>query len=482
MEKNLRWSIFVQCDGQAVRQLVEYGNREPQAVVRLKSKAQFRQLCQNDKTIERCYQRFVSAYEKLDSEFEILHDQFGGYRLVYVGTSPLKAKIVLKTSPVGYLCLFEKIISDLSVVSKVSTGEEFLMLGPVRFINSDCAPNCEYDFTSSDRIVRLRTLKNLSPGTEITVKYGPDFFEKCECMCATCSKENIRNVSAAVAALDGPNLRSRKVPSFYPKVTLLERSLGESSSTASEDSGQVTPKSNNLVADVTRTQEENIEYERLPEVEVAAVHGSSDNSRNIGSSLSSRKRKCLTRVRPKAMFQGFLELVDESSLSSTSDYVDDIESVPYISCPQSVPSECSSPATLIDESFPNSQPPSLHLTELFSDVAPLDFVDTEVGKLDIEVVRPMSRPLYPGSTVGETNANALIEGYCSRFNLTDLAAKGLFSLLRKLLPAGTDLASAHKYIANLKSDYSNEILKKEVSNEGVYSVLRCENQSSKASG
>ena len=64
----------------------------------------------------------------------------------------------------------------------------------------------------------------------------------------------------------------------------------------------------------------------------------------------------------------------------------------------------------------------------------------------------MSKPPYPGSTVGETNANALIEGYCSRFGLTDLAAKGLFSLLIKLLAAGTDLAPAHSYIASLNTN------------------------------
>ncbi len=38
MDKNLRWSVFSQCDGQAVRELSQYGNREPQTVVRLKAK------------------------------------------------------------------------------------------------------------------------------------------------------------------------------------------------------------------------------------------------------------------------------------------------------------------------------------------------------------------------------------------------------------------------------------------------------------
>ncbi len=57
--------------------------------------------------------------------FEVLHVKFGGYRIVYVGKSPLKPKTVLKICPVGFLCLFEKNVSGLSVISKVSTGEEF---------------------------------------------------------------------------------------------------------------------------------------------------------------------------------------------------------------------------------------------------------------------------------------------------------------------------------------------------------------------
>ena len=44
------------------------------------------------------------------------------------------------------------------------------MLGPIRFINSDCEPNCEYDFSSLDKtLVRLRTLKKLETNDEVLV-------------------------------------------------------------------------------------------------------------------------------------------------------------------------------------------------------------------------------------------------------------------------------------------------------------------------
>ena len=44
------------------------------------------------------------------------------------------------------------------------------MLDPIRFINSDCEPNCEYDFSSLDKtLVRLRTLKKLKTNDEVLV-------------------------------------------------------------------------------------------------------------------------------------------------------------------------------------------------------------------------------------------------------------------------------------------------------------------------
>ena len=61
-----------------------------------------------------------------------------------------------------------------------------LLLGPVRFVNSDCEPNCEYDFTSDNDIVRIKTRRKLKPGEEVTVKYSNDFFDINSCLCKTC--------------------------------------------------------------------------------------------------------------------------------------------------------------------------------------------------------------------------------------------------------------------------------------------------------
>ena len=72
------------------------------------------------------------------------------------------------------------------MITRKSSSREYLLLGPVRFINSDCDPNCEYEFTSDDDIVRIRTLKKIKPGDEVTVKYGDEFFAANTCQCRTC--------------------------------------------------------------------------------------------------------------------------------------------------------------------------------------------------------------------------------------------------------------------------------------------------------
>ena len=74
------------------------------------------------------------------------------------------------------------------MITKTSdSSQSYLKLGPVRFVNSDCEPNCDYDFSCQDTtIVRLRTLKTIHENMEINVMYGPEFFDEDECCCLTC--------------------------------------------------------------------------------------------------------------------------------------------------------------------------------------------------------------------------------------------------------------------------------------------------------
>ena len=72
--------------------------------------------------------------------------------------------------PVGVLRESDFKITDFPVIIRSSSKKENLMSGPTRFVNSDCHPNCDYDFTSDADIVRIRALRTTRSGDEITVK------------------------------------------------------------------------------------------------------------------------------------------------------------------------------------------------------------------------------------------------------------------------------------------------------------------------
>ena len=99
----------------------------------------------------------------------------------------VSAKTVFKRNPLGFVReIPEGVVTDLSIMSSERTGKQFILLGPVWFVNSDCDPNAEYDFSSEDGIVQLRVKRRIKPGDEIFVKYGPHFFEFNACLCRTC--------------------------------------------------------------------------------------------------------------------------------------------------------------------------------------------------------------------------------------------------------------------------------------------------------
>ena len=77
---------------------------------------------------------------------------------------------------IGTLATIPDDLTTLSVVRKNTTGETVLMLGPMRFINSDCEPKCEDDFSSTSGVVKLRVKRPLRKNDEVTVKYREDFF------------------------------------------------------------------------------------------------------------------------------------------------------------------------------------------------------------------------------------------------------------------------------------------------------------------
>ncbi|KAJ7668609.1 hypothetical protein DFH06DRAFT_1126085 [Mycena polygramma] len=73
-------------------------------------------------------------------------------------------------------------------------GSSRVLFGPIRFVNHSCDANtvlrlCSQfeQFESRTRAVMIRTLRDIACGEEVTVNYGPDYWEEGQkCRCGTC--------------------------------------------------------------------------------------------------------------------------------------------------------------------------------------------------------------------------------------------------------------------------------------------------------
>ena len=163
----------------AVEKFVQTSDRLAMRTVEPLSEANLLKKLKRDKKWKETFEIVCNAYKSTVSS--IL------YRLIYTGKNVIKASCVLRRNLVGFIReVPEGVATNLSLMSSERTGKQLLLLGPMRFVNSDCSPNCEYDFSSELNIVQLRVKKRLNPGDEVFVKYGPDFFETNACLCRTC--------------------------------------------------------------------------------------------------------------------------------------------------------------------------------------------------------------------------------------------------------------------------------------------------------
>ncbi|CUS13741.1 unnamed protein product [Tuber aestivum] len=82
---------------------------------------------------------------------------------------------------------YSRVQSDFSIIYSSRVGAMSLLLGPARFINHDCEPNCKFT-TAGKEHVNLYVERDIKAGEEITVKYADDYFGEGnrECLCRTC--------------------------------------------------------------------------------------------------------------------------------------------------------------------------------------------------------------------------------------------------------------------------------------------------------
>ncbi|KAG0372465.1 Histone-lysine N-methyltransferase set9 [Mortierella sp. AD032] len=78
--------------------------------------------------------------------------------------------------------------SDFSVI-KTSRRGTCLFLGPARFVNHDCDPNCSF-MSAGASAIYFKVQKPISINDEITTHYGDNYFgvDNQECLCATCDR------------------------------------------------------------------------------------------------------------------------------------------------------------------------------------------------------------------------------------------------------------------------------------------------------
>ncbi|KAF3195724.1 Histone-lysine N-methyltransferase set9 [Orbilia oligospora] len=79
---------------------------------------------------------------------------------------------------------------DFSIIHSSRKAGAQIFLGPARFVNHDCSPNCRFQ-SASKSTVMFKALRDIEPGEELTVYYSDDYFgyKNAECLCQTCERE-----------------------------------------------------------------------------------------------------------------------------------------------------------------------------------------------------------------------------------------------------------------------------------------------------
>ena len=285
-------------------------------------------------------------------------------------------------------------ISDLSIIRKVSSPEDsFLMLGVVRFANSDCNPNAEYDFSSDHKVVKLRSLRGINPQDEILVKYSEKFFEEYCCLCRTCETLKLQNEVLTPKVVE---LFTDVVDEEIKKVVI---------NLIDEHQSQILPKVSNSKRKKYSWFQKVRAYSQAYETE----------------------SPCLQTVVP---------IPNDSGILSPAESM------------EAPPVSLFEPETFV----PRMSSP---LPEFLNDSVDFPSFLSSIGETDTRSVKPLdlpeiSQPLYEGAKIGRANTMLLLRAFSSNANLSDVNTLKLHSLVQSLIPENNCLPSGHSLIYQQK--------------------------------
>ena len=455
LPKEVDWSVLAQCDYFAVEQLVQTDDRIAMSTVEPMRRTIFERKLSKDIKWKDTFEKMCAAYRKLEPNFSIEHDKFGGYRLVYKGKSLVRSSTLFKGNPIGFIKeVPEGVVTDLSIMSSERTGKQLLLLGPMRFVNSDCEPNCEYDFTSDAGIIQLRAKKRINTGDEILVKYGPDFFEFNSCLCRTCEL-NTREVNQNVVF----DLLLSDIIVYLTSEIIEEIRLNQ------RTESQEKP---------CRPKERRIRGKEL-------VEFYNNLTRSPLSSCDSPERNERSSMNANSP-SSTPGLLSENSTHEQSEE-DEFSSCTTLSCDTNKESSflLLSDVTDTDAENINQNQPADNVgraSSPFAETATLCFSLSEIGQnesLQNEFSSPSEshdEKLFDGSEVSVDDATFLTQLFCSKFRLSDECSHSLHALINALLPSTNNFPSGYSHISGVKNNFNRMVRNIKKSSEFSVCVLR----------
>lgn len=147
--------------------------------------------------------------------------------------------------------------TDFSIIN---TGNESnLLLGPARFVNHDCNPNCA--FSRKGKQISIRSIKEIHIGQELTVAYAKNYFgsNNKECRCVTCEIGQVNGFAPEATDTDSTTTQQMKT---LQKVYNLVLSTDSCDATASELSSRDSSLAAEASSPPTSTE---------PEIDLAAT-------------------------------------------------------------------------------------------------------------------------------------------------------------------------------------------------------------------